>query len=199
MPNTHNLPNDFEEIAKFLPKEGLTSQYERLESLLRIDISVLRKGGVLANHKPHNLMIMHHGKPIGVLELQASRDFLSIRNPNSNTANQSIPLTHTACNYGGQRKWFRCNTCDRRVGVLYFQGNFKCRHCTELNYESQYKSESSRLFAKAKKIRREIGGSENVLEPVPERPKGMHDSTYIKRVEAYLRCRNAALQSCRLL
>ena len=35
-----------------------------------------------------------------------------------------VRLTPTKCNYGGQRWWFICNYCQRRVGVLYISTAF---------------------------------------------------------------------------
>lgn len=55
-----------------------------------------------------------------------------------------IPLTTTACRYGGERYWFICpwykdgKYCGKRVGTLYKDGDyFACRHCYELGYSSQ--------------------------------------------------------------
>ena len=57
---------------------------------------------------------------------------------------QKIPLTTTACHFGGERYWFICSVyksgvyCGRRVGVLYKAGDyFACRHCYELTYNSR--------------------------------------------------------------
>lgn len=58
---------------------------------------------------------------------------------------ETVRLTTTQCNFGGQRRWFCCpkaangKLCGRRVGVLYLlpRGqNFGCRHCYELTYQS---------------------------------------------------------------
>jgi len=51
---------------------------------------------------------------------------------------QTIPLTQTNCNYGGQRGWFVCPTCNARVGRLYkppMDISFECRKCKDLVYE----------------------------------------------------------------
>jgi hypothetical protein len=49
-----------------------------------------------------------------------------------------VRLVSTKCNYGGQRWWFICNYCKRRVGVLYIgDSEFACRHCYNLTYESR--------------------------------------------------------------
>ncbi|MEP6342233.1 MAG: hypothetical protein ABJ275_02880 [Maricaulaceae bacterium] len=194
MQNLYILPNDFEEFAKYLPNNGM-GELRHLDGLLRLDISELRKKGVLSNHTPCSMEIARNGETVGVMKLQASHDFLMVSGASNFNINQHIPLTQTPCNYGGSRKWFLCPDCDRRVGVLYYQTQFKCRHCTNLYYESQYKPESSRLFSKARKIRRDLGGSENMSEPFPERPKGMHVNTYLIQMESYWLYANQAFQA----
>jgi hypothetical protein len=50
---------------------------------------------------------------------------------------QLIGLTTTKCNYGGERVWFLCPTCNKRVGTLYrkpLSDIFLCRHCLDLTY-----------------------------------------------------------------
>lgn len=98
---------------------------------------------------------------------------------------ESVPLTWTACNFGGMRPWFLCPgvvnnvACGRRVAVLYGLGKyFLCRHCYDLTYESQRESEMYRALRKAQAIREKLGGSANMTMPFPERPKGMHHKTY---------------------
>lgn len=61
-----------------------------------------------------------------------------------------IPLTATACNYGGERFWFRCPytrnqlTCYARVANLYLvSGIFRCRMCADLAYRSQQYSRNN--------------------------------------------------------
>jgi hypothetical protein len=94
---------------------------------------------------------------------------------------EPVPLTWTACNFGGERPWFVCpgSGCGRRVAILYGLGRyFLCRHCYDLVYESQREDKMHRALRRAQKIREGLGGSPNMMKPFPEKPKGMHWSTY---------------------
>lgn len=100
---------------------------------------------------------------------------------------EPIEITWTACNLGGERPWFLCPgvvngvTCGRRVAVLYGPGRyFLCRHCYDLNYESQREDSEQRSLRKAQEIRKRLGGSANMTLPFPKRPKGMHHKTYVR-------------------
>lgn len=51
---------------------------------------------------------------------------------------QIVSLTRTNCYYGGERFWFNCPTCSKRVGTLYrkpLSDYFLCRHCQNLTYQ----------------------------------------------------------------
>ena len=51
-----------------------------------------------------------------------------------------------------------------------------CRHCYNLRSESQNKM--YRALRRAQKIRERLGGSANMIQPFPEKPKRMHWRTY---------------------
>ncbi len=96
-----------------------------------------------------------------------------------------VPLSWTPCNFGGFRPWFLCPgvvngiPCGRRVAILYGPGHyFLCRHCHDLSYESQNERGGTSALHKCRKIRRKLGGTANLIEPFPEKPKGMHHRTY---------------------
>jgi hypothetical protein len=60
---------------------------------------------------------------------------------------QQIELTTTPCNYGGERYWFVCPHCEKRVGCLYNKsGLFLCRDCNDLTYEERNDSKKFRAF-----------------------------------------------------
>jgi hypothetical protein len=93
---------------------------------------------------------------------------------------EPVSLEWTACNFGGERPWFICPGvgCSRKVALLYGLGRyFLCRRCYDLSYESQRESGMNRALRRAQAIRERLGGSANMTEPFPEKPKGMHWKT----------------------
>ncbi len=94
----------------------------------------------------------------------------------------SVPVNYTTCNYGGERPWFLCPHCGRRVSKLYLSNKyFWCRHCWGLTYESQGENKADRLLRKVQKKRAKLGGSTATVDPIPEKPKGMHQQTYLRK------------------
>lgn len=98
--------------------------------------------------------------------------------------NQTIGVVWTACRFGGRRPWFKCpgkvaGSCGRRIGMLYLAGGaFACRHCHNLAYYSQRETPLYRRTRKLQKLRRRLGGTDDLWEPLPPKPKGMHRKTY---------------------
>ena len=96
---------------------------------------------------------------------------------------ETVALEWTTCNFGGGRPWFVCPGADwgRRVALLYGPGKyFLCRQCYDLSYESQREGKANRALRRAQKITDRLGGSTNMMEPFPEKSKGMHHKTYIR-------------------
>jgi hypothetical protein len=106
----------------------------------------------------------------------------------SKLVEQRVPLAWTRCHLGGSRRWFRCYAfnggplCGRRVAKLYLRDAavFACRHCCGLAYASQQEIPRHRAISRVQKIRIRLGGSANLLEPFPARPRGMHRMTYYR-------------------
>jgi len=109
--------------------------------------------------------------------------------------NQTVPLAWTKCPFGGKRPWFVCTAyargryCGRRVAKLYLGGinGFACRHCYGLAYASQQESARYRGISRSRKIRMQLGGTANLLDPFPNKLRRMHWRTYQR-----LRARAAA-------
>jgi hypothetical protein len=72
--------------------------------------------------------------------------------------------------------------CGRRVAKLYLRDAavFACRQCCGLAYASQQEIPRRRAISRAQKARMRLGGSANLLEPFPKKPRGMHRWTYYR-------------------
>ncbi len=130
------------------------------------------------------------GEPSGSVSYRVGKDSLLLKykfrshGEDWTDYRESILFDRTPCHYGGERLWFLCPHCSSRVAVLYGADvRFLCRHCYELPYGSQNETYIDRMMRKARKVRRRLGASENLFEPIWEKPKGMHWRTF-RRLQA---------------
>ena len=91
---------------------------------------------------------------------------------------ERISLSNTPLHLGGYRSWFLCPGCDRRVAVLYGGKRFRCRHCLNLRYQSQRETPRFRAISRIQRVRKKLGGTDNLLQPALGRPRYMHCRTY---------------------
>jgi hypothetical protein len=153
-----------------------------------VDVRYLHRNGLLKPGQHFSLSWSRAGRQTGSIVGVASRDQVTLlyrrrRGPGGDweDVQETVPLTWTACNFGGERPWFICPRagCRRRVALLYGPGRyFLCRYCYDLTYQSQRENKMYRALHRAQDIRRRLGGSASMMEPFPEKPKGMHWSTY---------------------
>ncbi len=89
---------------------------------------------------------------------------------------ERIEFVRTPCHKGGDRPWFLCPGCGRRVAILLMLGQrFRCRKCHDLPYFSQRQDEIGRAWLAQLKLERR-------LLPNWQRPKGMHHATRTRLV-----------------
>ena len=125
------------------------------------------------------LVLETPGEPAEAVRLSYSR---GLPGEEKQDVAYGVPIEWTACNFGGARPWFVCPglRCGRRAALLYLGGRyFLCRRCQNLSYASQRERGGSvPALHRCQRIRTKLGGSANVTEPFPDRPKGMHRKTY---------------------
>ena len=99
----------------------------------------------------------------------------------------AVSIEWTPCHYGGQRPWFICSMggCGQRVAILYGNSIFACRKCHQLAYACQREVSHDRALRRAQNIRKKLGGSANMLEPFPPKPKGMRWYTYWRMTDQH--------------
>ncbi len=100
----------------------------------------------------------------------------------------------TPCNYGGYRVWFTCPGCCRRAAALFARrgtlakggrGDWRCRHCHKLKYESQLETRPFTTLARLKKAARALGVDHFSRPDLVSRPYGMHRKTYARLLARY--------------
>ena len=150
-----------------------------------LDVNRLKRKGALTPGKGSSVSWSHGDRRTGSIMILAEerRLVLYYRSRSYGEEWQSVTepvrLCWTPCHYGGRRPWFVCPGCQRRVGKLYVPGKyFLCRHCYDLAYGSQRDGWSDRRLRKAQNIRMRLGGTANLTEPFPWKPKRMHWRTY---------------------
>ena len=155
------------------------------ESQYRIDIRWLRKQGFLQPGAMSSLSWSCGDKETGFIHyhMETNRMILYYRyrfnGGEWEPVEQTISFDQTPCNYGGHKTWFFCPRCWKRVAILYGAGKyFLCRHCYDLAYSSQQEGRPDRLMRKARKIRRLIGGSDDLSKTIWLKPKHMHQKTF---------------------
>ena len=162
------------------------------ENCKSIDVRRWHREGRLSTGQYFSCSWSFGGEPSGSISVRTGPNavFLTYRVRSYEDAQwksieQRVPITWTECHLGGRRPWFVCSVysggryCGRRVAVLYGAGElFACRRCYGLAYASQREALRLRGLGKARKIRMRLGGSPNMGEAFPDKPKGMHWRTY---------------------
>ncbi len=112
---------------------------------------------------------------------------------------QTIRLVATPLPFGGCRWWFLCPHSGQRAMKLYLPYGarfFASRQAYRLGYAVQRQSARDQAYRRARKARDRIGGSPNLLERLPLKPKWMRWATYWRHVDA---CQQAERQTLEFL
>lgn len=148
-----------------------------LEECLWIDVSDWKRRGLLVPGMGFSWSWSCRGERTGQIHVRAGDDhvWLSYRVRRSgedwHDISSTIPLTHTPCNFGGERVWFCCPSCGRRAQKLYMHpAHFRCRTCCGLPYASQQETPLDRGLRKSRKL----GNDGGLGDPVLWKPRGMH-------------------------
>lgn len=104
-----------------------------------------------------------------------------------------VMVEWTACNFGGERPWWLCPCCGRRVAVLWGGTTYACRQCHKLAYQSTRNTSESQAFARADKVRKQLGWRAGIAYPPGDKPKGMHQQTYERWLLRYYDLSNQAV------
>lgn len=174
---------------------GVWTRYgarQTLGSLRRIEITYLKKVGVLNSPVSGTLSWIRNGEDNGFIGYKSHSTYIELNfnfrrgdREEWQSVKQHINFDTTACNFGGVRHWFLCPNCYQRVGIICQADKlFLCRHCYKTVYSSQNESELDRLNSKKDKI------AKRIFEDYKDgrgwlKKKGMHQKTFDKLYKEY--------------
>lgn len=158
----------------------------KVEQHRSVDLSWLRRHGMLKPGKASSITWSRDGRTTGITGVIAHEDAVELigfardHEGKLKPVSQWVSLVETDTQFGGRRKWFCCPGCGRRCRVLYGGSRYLCRQCRGLVYASQFEQPQYRSLRRAQSIRRRLGGSGDITDPFPAKPKHMHWSTYAR-------------------
>ena len=154
------------------------------DEVKRIDIRYMRKQGLLKPGAQGSLNWTCRGEPSGNVRYTCYPHELQLHyryrknNEDWQPVEQRITLERTRCNYGGDRPWFRCPQCFKRVAVLYGADVlFLCRHCYQLPYTSRNQGYMDKLIDQKHALGKRIFEHYEFGEGWGKK-KGMHRKTF---------------------
>lgn len=178
-----------------------TEQTGRLEDLPRLRLAHLRAAGLLLPGAGGMISVDHphpHGRH--VLWVECSPGHLALRfmwpgRTDARPLQQKIEVEERPCNFGGIRHYLTCPgrpeaSCGRRTVDLHLTINgFVCRCCSGTIYTSQAISAPHlKATARIASIHARMGLSpgSGFRTLLPDRPKRMRFSTYLRLADALL-------------
>lgn len=134
-----------------------------LDDTKKVDIRAIRREGRLVPGAIGSISWSKFGEMTGSINYKCFRNFLlliysySVDGRDEETVTQEIPFDRTPCNFGGERLWFICPQCERRIDVLCANGiKFYCRHCYRLPYTCQHENGIARLLYRSQSLREKM-------------------------------------------
>ena len=111
------------------------SSYQRpvLEEYPRLDVRALHEAGLLTETRVigwsdgSTSRLVPSNDGIDLVHWPIHTEFLT---------KAHTELVWTPCHFGGERVWFRCPDCSKRVAILHAFPRYSCRNCHRLAYAS---------------------------------------------------------------
>ncbi len=145
-----------------------------------LDIKFLKQRGYLTPGASGVLRWSFRSANLGSVNFHTTKEYIHLTytqhkagQPQVNQE-QRIQFRATPCQFGGERFWFSCPKCNKRVGILALcRSKFLCRHCAALSYASRNESEYQRLASKIGALKASMYDQTG-----RKKKKGMHWETF---------------------
>ena len=149
-----------------------------------LDIRKIARTGLLIPGSSFGWQWTVNDRPVASIRIWVDRESLVLSYRMKSTGEvveQRVQMHTTPCHLGGQRHWFTCPRCRKRVAVLYAPGRyFACRQCGGLGYATQKEGAGDRAATRADKLRKRLGWEAGILNGPGGKPKGMHRETFLR-------------------
>jgi len=172
--------------------DTVTRRVATLDDFPRIDIRYMRRRGMLEAGESGTLSWSRGEKSVGTVSFKCHADRLILNYQYHESGadwqheTQIVRFDSTPCNSGGERRWFLCPGCSRRVAVLCGAREvFLCRHCHHLPYLSQNESLIRRLIRRKQAIEKRI--FEDRGGQCWRKRKGLHAHTFRRGLAQYFK------------
>ena len=147
-----------------------------------LDIRKITRKGLLMPGSSFNWQWLVNDRQVAGISIRVDLQSMALSYRIQSTGEvveQTVQTQTSPCHLGGQRHWFTCPQCSKRVAVLYAPGQyFACRLCGGLGYATQKEGVGDRASTKADKLRKRLGWPAGILNGDGCRPKGMHWVTH---------------------
>ena len=149
-----------------------------------LDIRKIARSGLLIPGRSFGWQWTVNDRPVASIRIRVDWESLVLSYRMKSTGEvveQRVQTQTTPCHLGGQRHWFACPLCSKRVAVVYAPGRyFACRQCCGLGYATQKESAGDRAATRADKLRKRLGWEAGILNGAGGKPKGMHWKTFFR-------------------
>ena len=149
-----------------------------------LDIRRIARSGLLIPGRSFGWQWTVNDRPVASIRIRVDWESLVLSYRMKSTGEvveQRVQTQTTPCHLGGQRHWFACPRCSKRVAVLYAPGRyFACRQCGGLGYATQKEGAGDRAATRADKLRKRLGWEAGILNGDGGKPKGMHWNTFLR-------------------
>jgi hypothetical protein len=184
-----NLTGDFDKMGGFGSGGWNASGKPTTSGAKPLDVNSLNKKGALQSGAFSQSSWTRGDEPAGDIQIRAHEGFIKLiykaRTDGGDwqKVDETVPLVWVPCHFGGQRPYFLCPQCERRIVKLYGLIRFFCRTCNNLTYSSQRERYIDRALRTANRLRVRLGGKPGMANCIASRPRYMHHKTYQRITE----------------
>jgi hypothetical protein len=153
---------------------GRPSNKGKAEDYRRVDVRQLAREGMLKEGPWACRWVGREGgRALATLLVEPLGQLVDLTyREGPSTVTSKVSLTWTACHLGGERCWFRCPCCGRRVALLLLEwARIACNRCVATTYRTQRVDVCGRTWIKQRKLEGRLG-------PGLARPAGMSTEIY---------------------